>query len=172
MRDLHRRDAVKGIGTLAIAGLAGCTGDDSDGSGGETEEDTMGEETEEETMADETESSGDGDVFEYTFTDSDDAVESSLDGIRMDYPDGSGAVSDASVAAASLGGEDVTDDLDGTSTSNNGDSIIATFGGSYDIAAGDTLTAELTGVDRPDGSYTVETTVNPQSGATSFETSF
>ena len=112
------------------------------------------------------------DAFEYTFGSDDAVVGISLAGVRVDYPDGSGAVSDASVAAVSLGGEDVSDDLDDTSTSNNGASLTADFGGAHDIAAEDVLTMELSGVDAPDGSYTVEVVVNPQSGATSFETSF
>jgi hypothetical protein len=112
------------------------------------------------------------DAFEYTFGSNDDVVGSSLTGVRVSYPDGSGAVSNASVAAATLGGEDVTDDLDGTGTSNNGTSLTADFGGAYDISAEDTLTMELSGVAAPDGSYTVEVVVNPQSGATSFEASF
>ncbi|MFC7137796.1 hypothetical protein ACFQRB_17840 [Halobaculum litoreum] len=55
----------------------------------------------------------------------------------MNYPDGSGAVADAAVDAATLGGDDATDDLDGTSTSNNGTTLTADFGGAYDIAGGD-----------------------------------
>ena len=112
------------------------------------------------------------DAFEYTFGSNDSVVGSSLAGVRVDYPDGSGAVSDASAESVTLAGEDVTDDLDGTSTSNNGSSLTADFGGAYDISAEDTLTMEVTGVAAPDGSYAVEVVVNPQSGATSFETSF
>jgi hypothetical protein len=90
----------------------------------------------------------------------------------VNYPDGSGAVSDASVASATLAGDDVSDDLDGTSTSNNGSTLTLDFGGAYDVTADSALTMELSGVAAPDGSYTVEVVVNPQSGATTFETSF
>jgi hypothetical protein len=174
-RDIGRRDALKGIGAAAIAGLAGCTdsggngngGGNGDGSGGDTGGDGDGTETPSDGG-----SSGTTDSFEYTFESDDDVAESSLAGVRVNYPDGSGAVGDASVSAATLGGEDITGDLDGTSTSNNGSSLRADFGGNYDIAAGDALSMELSGVDAPDGSYTVEVVVNPQSGATAFETSF
>jgi hypothetical protein len=110
--------------------------------------------------------------FEYTVGSNDNVSGSSLTGIRANYPDGSGAVSDAEVSSVTLAGSDVSDDLDGTDTSNNGSTLTADFGGSYDIATDDTLAMELSNVAAPDGSYTVEVVINPQSGATSFETSF
>jgi len=115
--------------------------------------------------------SGSTDAYSYTFSDSDDVVGSSLTGTTFDYPDGSGAVSDASIASATLGGTDISDDLDGSSTSNNGDTLTLNFGGNYQIGSGDEMAVELSGVSGT-GSYTVEVTVNPQSGGTTFSQSF
>lgn len=180
-RELQRRDALKGIGAAAVASLAGCSGGDgsggdgADGGADDTEPGSDGETDDTATSSDgETDDStgGSTDSFEYTFDSDDDATGSSLTGIRANYPDGTGAVSDASVEAVTLAGGDVSDDLDGTSTSNNGASLTADFGGSYDIAAEDTLTMDLTDVDEPEGSYTVEVVINPQSGATTFEETF
>lgn len=148
-----------------MVGLAGCSSDSDTGDeGGDsgTGTDTDGGSGD----------SGAAERFEYTVGSNDDVAGSSLTGVRFDYPDGSGALSDATVETATLAGEDVTDDLDGTATSNNGATMTADFGGSYGIAAEDTLAVELAGVATPDGSYTVEGVVNPQSGATTFEQSF
>ena len=167
-RDISRRSVVKGTVTVAIAGLAGCS---ESGSGGDDE--TSG--SDDSDTATDGSSGGNGsssDAYEYTFTDSDDVVGSSLTGIRANYPDGSGAVSDASLASVTLAGTDISDDSDGLSTSNNGSSLRIDFGGSYDVAAGDTLSFELSGIDEPDGSYTVEVVVNPQSGGTTFQAEF
>ncbi|MFC7176662.1 hypothetical protein [Halosegnis marinus] len=164
-KNLHRRDALKGLGAAAMVGLAGCSG------GGDTGDNSSdgGDATPTDGGSD---GSGSTDSFQYTVGSNDDVAGSSLTALRFDYPDGSGAVADASVASATLGGEDVSDDLDGTSTSNNGSTMTADFGGAYSIAAEDTVAVELSGVAAPDGSYTVEGVVNPQSGATTFEQSF
>ena len=114
---------------------------------------------------------GSTDAFSYTFSDSDNVVGSSLTGTSFDYPDGSGAVSDAAVASATLGGTDISDDLESSSTSNNGDTLTLDFGGNYQIQSGDEMAVELSGI-AGSGSYTVEVTVNPQSGATTFSQSF
>jgi hypothetical protein len=171
-----------------VTALAGCTGGgDSDGSsggdggsgdsGGSSGDDggSGGSGGDTETSTDDDSSSGSmgtTNSFEYTVGSNDNVSGSSLTGIRANYPDGSGAVSDAEIASVTLAGSDVSDDLDGTSTSNNGSTLTADFGGSYDIATDDTLAMELSNVAAPDGSYTVEVVVNPQSGATTFETSF
>jgi hypothetical protein len=151
------------------------SGDDSDTT--ETDSTSDGDSDTTETDSDSESDSDSGSMggsnsFEYTFGSNDDVSGSSLTAIRANYPDGSSAVSEAEIASVMLGGEDVSDDLDSTSTSNNGTSLTADFGGTYDISADDTLTMELSGVSTPDGSYTVEVVVNPQSGATTFETSF
>ena len=150
---LNRREAIKASGAVGIAGLAGCSG-----GGGED--------------------GSAADTFEYTlkhmFGSDDAVVGSSLTGVRVNlrvhYSDGSGPMSDASVAAATLGGSDVTDDLDGASSSDNGATLTVDFGGAYDISAGDTLAIELSGVPRPDDDVDeVEVVINPQSGGTTFE---
>jgi hypothetical protein len=190
-RKIDRRDALRGLGIATVAGLAGCmgggdsgSGDDS-GSGGDSGSGDDSESGDDDATDTETDSgSGDDsdtetdsgssstDSFEYTFGSNDDVSGSSLTGIQANYPDGSGAVSDAEVASVTLAGSDVSDDLDSTSTSNNGTSLTADFGGAYDVSAEDTLAMELSGVSAPDGSYTVEVVVNPQSGGTTFATSF
>lgn len=162
---------MTGLGTAALAAVAGCTafGSGDEANDGDTSGDGQG--------SDDTELSGDSNdesapTFEYTFQSDDDVVESSLTGVRVNYPDGLEVLSDASVASEALGGTDVSDDLDGTSTSNNGTSMRLDFGGSYDIRADETLLVELSGVNAPEGSYMVEVVVNPQSGETTFERSF
>lgn len=167
-RDISRRSVVKGTVTVAIAGLAGCS---ESGSGGD-DETSGGSDSDTATDGSSGGSGSSSDAYEYTFTDSDDVVGSSLTGIRTNYPDGSGAVSDASLASVTLAGMDISDDSDGLSASNNGSSLRIDFGGSYDVAAGDTLSFELSGIDEPDGSYTVEVVVNPQSGGTTFQAEF
>jgi hypothetical protein len=147
------------------------SGGDSDMTETETDSDSGGDSDMTETDSG-SGSMGGSDSFEYTIGSNDNVSGSSLTGIRANYPDGSGAVSDAEVASVMLAGSDVSDDLDSTSTSNNGSTLTADFGGSYDIATDDTLSMELSGISAPDGSYTVEVVINPQSGATSFETSF
>lgn len=111
-------------------------------------------------------------TFDYTFGDSDDSVGSSLTGLSVDFPDGSGAVSDASVASVTLAGNDVSGDLDGTSSSNNGTTLTLDFGGANSIQGGDQLVLDLSNVDEPSGSYEATATVNPQSGGTEFTESF
>ncbi|MFC5367280.1 hypothetical protein [Salinirubrum litoreum] len=190
VRTIRRRDAIRGLGVATITALAGCTGGDGDGDGGDgdsggssgDESDSGGGSTDDGGSGGDTATSTDDDSdsgsmgtsnsFEYTFGSNDDVSGSSLTALRANYPDGSGAVSDAEIASVMLGGEDVADDLNATSTSNNGTSLSADFGGAYDITAEETLTMELSGVSTPDGTYTVEVVVNPQSGATTFETSF
>lgn len=118
MRNTDRRDAIKPVGTIGTVGLAGCSGNgDEDESTTDTFEYTLG----------------------YTFRSDDTVVGSSLTGVRVDlrvhYFEEPGPMSDASVAATTLGGSDVTNDLDGTSTSDNGATLTADFGGAYDISA-------------------------------------
>jgi hypothetical protein len=159
-----------GLGVAAAVGLAGCTGGGgSDSNGAESGDDSGMTNTATDSGSG---SMGGSDRFEYTFGSNDDVSGSSLTGIRANYPDGSGAVRGAEVASVTLAGSDVSDDLDSTSTSNDGSTLTADFGGSYDVAPDDTLTMELSGVSAPDGAYAVEVVVNPQSGGTSFETSF
>ena len=110
---LSRRDVVTGIGVAAVAGLADCGGS---GEGSPTETDDSGMD---ETNTDDGISGTDS--FSYTSADGDDAVGRSLTGTTFDYPDGSGGVSDAEVASATLGGTSVADDPNSSSTSNNGD---------------------------------------------------
>lgn len=175
-----RRDVIAGIATVGAVAVAGCSGD-----GSETAESTTTDDSEATTVADDTaeptterdatETGGEtdaADAFEYTFAEDDAVAGGSLTGIRLDYPDGSGAVSDATVESATLAGTDVTDDLDATETSNDDTTLTLDFGGSYDVAAGATLTFEVAGVAVDSGSYTVEVTVNPQSGGTTFSRSF
>ncbi|PSQ22526.1 hypothetical protein BRD04_04365 [Halobacteriales archaeon QS_9_67_17] len=169
-REISRRSVVKGTVTVAIAGLAGCSESDSGGGDETTSSDDSDTATDGGSDGDDSDSSSD--AYEYMFTDSDDVVGSSLTGIRANYPDGSGAVSDASLASVMLAGTDISDDFDELSTSNNGSSLRIDFGGSYDVAAGDTLSFELSGIDDPGGSYTVEVVVNPQSGGTTFQADF
>jgi hypothetical protein len=175
-RKIGRRDALKGVGTAALVGIAGCSGGGNGDDDNETGSNATGDANSSDTSSGEAtpneSTGGSADAFEYTFGSNDDAVGSSLTGIRVNYPDGTGAVSDATVASVTLGEQDVSDDLDSTSTSNNGTSLRLDFGGDYDVSADDTLALELADVSEPEGTYTVEVVVNPQSGGTSFETSF
>ena len=160
-RRLDRRSAVKLFGATITIGLAGCS---SSGGNSETDDGSSGN--------DSGTSDSSADAFEYTFESGDSVVESSLTGIQVNYPDGSGALSEASVASVTLGGADVSGGIENTSSSNNGSSLTVGFGGNFDISDGDTLMMELADLNRPDGSYTIEVIINPQSGATSFERSF
>jgi predicted ribosomally synthesized peptide with SipW-like signal peptide len=137
----------------------------NDGSGMEPEETATGSPTS-------TPGSGGTDAFDYTFGSSDAVVGSSLNGIEVNYPSGSGAVSNATVDSVSLDGQDVSGDQSGTATSNNGDTLTISFGGSFQIADGDELALTLSNVSEPASPYTVSVVVNPQSGATSFTESF
>ena len=129
-RSIRRRDAIRGLGVAAVTALAGCTGGgDSDGSsgddggsgdsGGSSGDDggSGGSGGDTETSTDDDSSSGSmgtTNSFEYTVGSNDNVSGSSLTGIRANYPDGSGAVSDAEIASVTLAGSDVSDDLDGT----------------------------------------------------------
>jgi len=173
VNEINRRKLIQGIAATGLtAAIAGCSdgGDETattDGNESDDSDDPMTEET--------TDGSG-GDTssvtFDYTFGDSDDSVGSSLTGISVAFPDGSGAVSDASVASVTLGGSDVSGDIDGSSASNNDTTFTVDFGGSNSIRSGDELVLELSGVGEPSGSYEATATVNPQSGGTEFTESF
>jgi len=175
VRDLSRRRFVEGIAATGIATtLAGCGGGGGDGDDGGGTTDGSGGTTDGGDDGDGTESGADDSMptFDYTFTDDDSVVGSSLVGISVDYPDGSGALSDASLGGLTLGGGDVSRDVDSTSTSNNGSTMRIDLGGANDIAAGDELVVELSSVSAPSGSYEATVSVNPQSGATEFTESF
>jgi hypothetical protein len=77
-----------------------------------------------------------------------------------------------SLGDVTLGGGDVSRDIDDTTTSNDGATYTIDFGGSDDIGAGEELVLELSNVSAPSGSYDVTVTVNPQSGGTEFTESF
>jgi len=169
-RELSRRRFVQGVAATGAASvLAGCgdggAGGDDGGSGGG---DGGG--------GDDGTTAAGGDVvsatFDYTFAEGDDVVGSSLTGIRLDYPEGSGAVSNASLGNVTLGGGDVSRDIDDTTTSNDGSTYAIDFGGANGIAAGEALVLELSNVSAPFGSYDVTVMVNPQSGGTEFTESF
>jgi hypothetical protein len=153
---------LKGIGVAAVAGLAGCGGNGGDGEstdgGGGTATDQM--------------DTGITNEFSYTFDGGDSVVGSSLNGLELNYPPDSGALANASVDSATLGGTDVSGDISGTEVLNDGDTLVITFGGSETIEAGDELAMTLGNVGDIDGSYDVDVTVNPQSGATVFFESF
>jgi hypothetical protein len=110
--------------------------------------------------------------FSYTFDGGDSVVGSSLNGLEINYPPDSGALRNASVDSATLGGTDVSGDISGTEVLNDGDTVRITFGGSTTIEAGDELAMTLANVGEIDGAYDVDVTVNPQSGATVFFESF
>jgi len=152
-----RRDLLKAVGVASLAGLAGCGESDSEAT--ETDDGNGG-------------TSGPTDAFSYTFEEGDDVVSSSLNSIEFNYPDGSAALSEASVASATLGGADVTGDISDTDILNQGDTLVVEFGGEYSIAAGDELAVELADVATEAESYVVDVTVNLQSGGTTFFQSF
>lgn len=189
---------LSGVAATGLATtLAGCsgggdgttTGDDSSGDGsdgGDSDgDDSDTESMDDTTSMDDTESMDDGTTtgsgsdggsssvtFDYTFGDSDDVTGSSLTGIAVDFPDGSSAVADVSLGNVTLGGGDVSRDVDSTSTSNNDTTYTIDFAGNENVESGDTLVLDLSNLDAPSGSYEATATVNPQSGGTEFTESF
>jgi len=189
VRDLSRRRFVGGMAATAIATtLAGCGGggsdddDGGDGGGGETDggdggsdgtdgaDGGDGEGTKTEVRG--TENGGTRVVtFDYSFSDGDSVVGSSLTGIQMTYPN-PGALSSATVTELTLDGGDASRDIQGTATSNEGATYTISLGGENTIESGDELVVELSNVVPPAGSHEATATVNPQSGATEFVESF
>jgi hypothetical protein len=155
---------LRGIGVATVAGLAGCGGNGGSGGDGEST-DGSGTPTAEP-------STGITNEFSYTFDGGDSVVGSSLNGLEMNYPSDSGALSNASVDSVTLGGTDVSGDISETEVLNDGDTLILTFGGSETIEAGEEIAVNLANVGEVEGSYDVDVTVNPQSGATVFFESF
>ncbi|GGL21063.1 hypothetical protein GCM10009037_00430 [Halarchaeum grantii] len=97
---------------------------------------------------------------------------SSLNSIQVQYPDSSadaGNVTGADVEAAYVvrNGDrtNVTDDLQAVKHSDNGNTVAFTFGGSYDVRAGDTFHVVYSDVENPDsmGTYSVKVDLNSQS---------
>lgn len=161
-----RRRVLQTIGAAGLATLAGCGG----GGGDPATETATG--TAAGTEAEMNGGSGSTDAFSYTFQSGDDVVGSSLNGLEFNYPGGSGALTDATIATATLAGTDVSGDVTGTEVLNQGETLIVTMGGEYTIGEGDELVIELAGVTASMDSYEVDVTVNPQSGATTFFQSF
>lgn len=164
-----RRRVLQTIGVAGIAGLAGCGGGGGDPATETGTSTAAGTDTE---MDGGGGGSGSTDAFSYTFQSGDDVVGSSLNGLEFNYPSGSGALTDATVASATLAGTDVSGDVSGTEILNQGETLIVTMGGEYTIGEGDELAIELAGVTASMDSYEVDVTVNPQSGATTFFQSF
>lgn len=167
-RSPPRRDLLRGIGVATVAALAGCGGTGGDGDG----ESTDGGNGDSGGTATEQPATGITNEFSYTFDGGDSVVGSSLNGLELNYPPDSGALSNASVSSATLGGTDVSGDRSETEVLNDGDTLILTFGGSETIEAGDELAMTLANVGDIEGSYDVDVTVNPQSGATVFFETF
>lgn len=165
-RSPPRRDFLRGIGVATVAGLAGCGGNGDDG-----EDESNGDGDGDGTATGEP-ASGITHEFSYTFEGSDAVVGSSLNGLELNYLPDSGALSDASVDSVTLGGTDVSGDISETEVLNDGNTLILTFGGTETIDAGDELAMTLVNVGEVEGSYDVDVTVNPQSGATVFFESF
>ncbi|QLC34276.1 DUF2808 domain-containing protein [Halarchaeum sp. CBA1220] len=97
---------------------------------------------------------------------------SSLSSIQVQYPDSSadaGNVTGDDVEAAYVvrNGDrtNVTDDLQAVKHSDNGNTVTFTFGGSYDVKAGDTFYVTYSDVENPDsmGTYSVSVDLNSQS---------
>jgi len=164
-----RRSVLKTIGVVGIAGLAGCGGGGGDPATEAGTSTAAGTDTE---MDGGDGASGSTDAFSYTFQSGDGVVGSSLNGLEFNYPDGSGALTDVTIAGTTLAGTDVSVDVSGTEILNQGDTLIVTLGGEYSISEGDQLAVELAGVTASMDSYEVDITVNPQSGATTFFQSF
>jgi len=164
---------LKTIGVAGIAGLAGCGGggDGSDTEPGTGTSDGVSTGTESGANGDSA-ASGSTDAFSYTVQSGDAVVGSTLNGLEFNYPDGAEALTDATIASATLGGTDVSGDVSGTEVLNQGDTLIVTMGGLHTISEGDDLAVELAGVTPSMDSYEVDVTVNPQSGATTFFQSF
>jgi hypothetical protein len=107
-----------------------------------------------------------------------DAGGSSLNGLNVDYQATSqnGDVSDVGENDIQRIGidtdddgtieTDVSDDVQGVSSSNNGETLEINLGGSYSLTDGDHVIAEYADVQNPDaGDYQIEFIVNPQSAS-------
>ncbi|WP_252698904.1 hypothetical protein [Natronosalvus vescus] len=109
----------------------------------------------------------------FSLTVGDDADGNSLNEIVADFC-GTGVdvsnVEDDDVSAE-LNGDDVTNDLDEVSDSNNGQTLTLTFGGNYDLEQGDSIDVCLDNVQNPEmpGLYPARFTLNDEeSSATVF----
>ncbi|WP_049980602.1 PGF-CTERM sorting domain-containing protein [Halolamina rubra] len=111
-----------------------------------------------------------------TLTAGDDAA-GSLNGFEVDYSDSGVDVSNVGTGDVVAVGIDVDDDSDGKTvdknvsddlssvdSSNNGETVTFTFGGSYDVDAGDEIVVVFENAQNADaGEYDVGLDINPQS---------
>lgn len=106
-----------------------------------------------------------------------DETAGSVNGFRVDYSEAGVDVSNVGTGDVVTVGidegddsqgatvdQEIADDLDSVTTSNNGETVTFQFGGSYDIDAGDEIVVVFENVQNGDaGEYEVPLDINPQS---------
>ena len=106
-----------------------------------------------------------------------DLSDSSLTGLDIDYQStgqngdisnvGESDIEEMYIDRADGGTRDVSDDVSGVGSSNNGETLAVRLGGEYSLAEGDHVVVTYSGVDNPDaGEYEIVFDVNPQSDGT------
>jgi PGF-CTERM protein len=106
-----------------------------------------------------------------------DLNDSSLTGLDIDYQStgqngdvsnvGESDIEKMYIDRADGGTRDVSDDVSGVGSSNNGETLAVRLGGEYSLAEGDHVVVTYSGVDNPDaGEYEIVFDVNPQSDGT------
>ena len=106
-----------------------------------------------------------------------DLNDSSLTGLDIDYQStgqngdisnvGESDIEEMYIDRADGGTRDVSDDVSGVGSSNNGETLAVRLGGEYSLAEGDHVVVTYSGVDNPDaGEYEIVFDVNPQSDGT------